>query len=79
MQVVHELTAATQPLQLTSHILGNSEAQQAAAEQMAGVANLLVSSTGRWAAVTSSCHVHIFDLESMAYQGHLPPLKASFV
>ena len=78
MQVVHEFSDAQDLLQLSSHSLGvgqAQQAQQAAAEQLAGVSNLIVSSTGRWAAVVKGSHVHVFDLEAMRYHGRLPALQ----
>ena len=78
MQVVHEFSDAKDPLQLSSHSLGMGQAQQAqlaAADQLAGVSNLTVSSTGKWAAVVKGSHVHVFDLEAMSYHGRLPALQ----
>ena len=75
MQVVHEFNDAEDLVQLSSHSLGVGEAQQAAAEQLAGVSNLIVSSTGRWAAGLKGSHVHVFDLEAMSYHGRLPALQ----
>ena len=75
MQVVHEFSDAQDPLQLSSHSLGVGQAQQAAAAQLAGVSNLTVSSTGKWAAVVKDCNVHVFDLEAMSYHGRLPALQ----
>ena len=78
MQVVHEFSDAKEPLQLSSHSLGVSQAQQAqqaAADQLVGVSNLTVSSTGKWAAVVKGSHVHVFELEAMTYHGRLPALQ----
>lgn len=78
MQVVHEFSDAKDLLQLSSHSFGvgqAQQAQQAAAEQLAGVSNLTVSSTGRWAAVVKGSHVHVIDLEAMSYHGRLPALQ----
>ena len=75
MQVMHEFSDAKDPLQLSRHSLGVGQAQQAAADQLAGVSNLIVSSTGKWAAVVKGSHVHVFDLEAMSYQGRLPALQ----
>ena len=77
MQVVHEFSDAKDPLQLSSHSLGVSQAQQAAVDQLAGVANLTVSSTGKWAAVVKGSHVLVFDLEAMSYHGRLPALQVA--
>ena len=78
MQVVHEFSDAKDPLQLSSHSLGVSQAQQAqqaAADQLVAVSNLTVSSTGKWAAVVKGSHVHVFELEAMTYHGRLPALQ----
>lgn len=73
--MVHEFSDATDPLQLAGHSLVANEAQQAAAEQLAGVSNLTVSANGKWAAVVKGSHVHAFDLEAMIYHGRLPSLQ----
>ena len=70
--MVHDFSDAQDPLQLSSHSLGIG---QAAAAQLAGVSNLTVSSTGKWAAVVKDTHVHVFDLEALSYHGRLPALQ----
>ena len=75
MQVVHEFSDAKDPLQLSSNRLGVSQTQQAASDQLAGVSDLTISSTGKWAAVVKGSHVHVFDLDAMCYHGRLPALQ----
>lgn len=75
VQVVQELDGASQPLQLSSNSLGANQPHQAAIDQLTSVSNLIVSLTGKWAAVTRACHVHVFDLENMSYHGRLPALQ----
>ena len=75
MQVVQELNGASQLLQVSSTVVGASQTQQVAIDQLTSVSNLIVSPTGKWAAVTRACHVHVFDLDSMSYHGRLPPLQ----
>lgn len=75
MQVVHEFSNAKGPLLLSSYSLGVGQAQQAAVDQLGGVSNLIVSSTGKWAAVVKGSHVHAFDLEAMSYHGRFPALQ----
>ena len=74
--MIAELKDAANPLQLTYQSLGMGQQQQLAAEQLAPPAALLaISSTGKWAAVASSSHVHVFDLDSMTYHGRLPAIQ----
>ena len=77
MQVVHEYNEVSQAPQLSSSVISTPQPQQAAAEQLASVCNLIVSPSGRWAAVTRGCHVHVFDLDSMTYYGRLPALQVN--
>lgn len=71
-----ELKVAAQPLQLSHPGLDTSQHQLAADQLAPTAACLTVSRTGRWAAVTSSSRVHVFDLEALSYHGRLPALQA---
>ena len=78
LQVVTELNEAANPVQRLSYQTTehSQEQQQLAAEQLApSAACLTVSSTGRWAAVASGRHVHIFDLADMSYHGRTAALQ----